>query len=323
MTDVLFDVRNALIVGNYHQAIADGSTARALSSKPADVSAFNTEKNALIALGNIGLGQSDTVISQLRSESDPLLVTIRKWAELMCAMRDYGVFSDQAASATEALQNDAEKVAAGALYKAVFAATALLFQQDVIGALTLAKKWLGELPNPEGALAMRYTVELHGIAVEALLRLNRPDEAAEEVKRMEQVDGEAIVTLLYSGIVALHQAAVDVLMANYNSAVSAFKEVQLRCGQSVMVSNLMALAHMGLKDYDAAERSLLDALTVRSNDEATLANLAAVTACKAKSLDDAERYIQQAASTHGTWGDAYHAKERNLDEAVSAFMMEA
>ncbi|AYU81728.1 coatomer subunit epsilon [Leishmania donovani] len=322
MTDVLFDVRNALVVGNYHQAIADGSTARALSSRPADVAAFNAEKNAVVALGQIGLGQVDAVISQLRSESNPLLVTIRTWAELICATRDYGVLSDPATNVTQRLQSDAENVAADAVYKAVFATTALLYQQDVIGALTLAKKWLGELPTPEGALVRRYTVELHGVAAEALLRLNRPDEAAKEVKRMEQVDSEAIVTILYSGIVSLHQAASDVHVANYNAAVSAFKEVQLRCGQSIMVSNLMALAHMGLKDYDAAERSLLDALAVRSNDEATLVNLAAVSAHKAKSLDDAERYIQQAASMHGTWGQAYHAKERNLDEDISAFMLE-
>ncbi|GET91511.1 coatomer epsilon subunit, putative [Leishmania tarentolae] len=323
MADVLFDVRNALVVGNYHQAIADGSTARALSSRPADVTAFNAEKNAVIALGQIGLGQIDAVISQLRVENNPLLMTIRTWAELLCAMRDHGALSDQATNISQRLQSDAENVMADAVYKAVFAATALLYQQDVIGALTLAKKWLGQLPHPEGALAMRYMVELHGVVTEALLRLNRPDEAAKEVKRMEQVDSEAIMTILYSGIVALHQAASDVHIANYNAAVAAFKEVHMRCGQSIMVLNLMALAHMGLKDYDAAERSLLDALAVRSNDEATLANLAAVSAHKAKSLDDVERYIQQAASMHGTWGDAYHAKERSLDEAISTFMMEA
>ncbi|KAG5496234.1 hypothetical protein JKF63_02535 [Porcisia hertigi] len=323
MTDVLFDVRNALVVGNYHQAIADGSTARPLSSKASEVTAFNVEKTAVVALGQIGLGQGDAVVGQLRAENNPLLVTIRRWAELMCARRDHGSFSDAAMNATRCLQSDAENVAADVVYKAVFASAALLYQQDVIGALTLAQKWLGELPKPEGALVRRYTVELHGIAAEALLRLNRPDEAAREVKRMEQVDSEAIVTMLYSGIVALHQAARDTHAASYDAAVSAFKEVQLRCGHSVMVSNLMALAHMGLRDYDAAERSLLDALAVRSNDEATLVNLAIVSSHKSNSLDSAERYIQQAVTVHGAWGEAYEAKQRSLDEAISAFMMEA
>ncbi|KAK7199780.1 coatomer subunit epsilon [Novymonas esmeraldas] len=320
MTDVLFDVRNALTVGNYHQAIADGSAARAMSTKAADVNAFNVEKNAVVALGQIGLGQGDAVVSQLRSESHPLLVTVRTWAELTCAMRDYGAFSDQAAAATQQLQSEAETVSADAIYKALYAAAALLYQQDVIGALTLAKKWLGVLPKPDGAVATRYTAELHGIAAEALLRLNRPDEAAKEVKRMEHVDGEAIVSMLYSGIVALHQGAADVHVANYNNAVSSFKEVQLRCGQSVMVSNLLALAQMGLKEYDAAERSLLDALAVRSNDEATLANLAAVNAHRSNSLDAAERYIQQASAMHGAWGEAYQTKQRSLEEAIADFM---
>lgn len=323
MTDVLFDVRNALTVGNYHQAIADGSTARSMSTKPADVSAFNAEKNAVVGLGQIGLGQGDAVISQLRNESNALLVSVRTWAELMCAMRDYGALSQPAVSAAEKLQADAEQVSPDGIYKAVFAASALLYQQDVIGALTLAKRWLRELPKPDGALAMRYTTELHGVATEALLRLNRPDEAANEVKLMDKVDGEAIITLLYTGIVALQQAAADVNPRNYEAAISAFKEVQLRCGQSVMVSNLTALAQMGLRDYEAAERSLLDALAVRSNDEATLANLAAVNAHKSTALDGALRYIQQAVATRGAWGEVYQAKERSLEEAVAAFMLEA
>ncbi|KPA84726.1 putative coatomer epsilon subunit [Leptomonas pyrrhocoris] len=322
MTDVLFDVRNALTVGNFHQAIADGSTARGMATKPAEVSDFNVEKSAVVALGQIGLGQGDAVISQLRSESSPLLVSVRTWAELMVALRDNDPLSDTVASVVARLQSDAETVSAEAMYKAVFAATALLYQYDVIGALTLAKRWLGALQKPEGALAMRRTVELHAVAVEALLRLNRPDEAANEVKRMEQVDSEAIVTLLCAGIVALHQAALNVAAQTYEAAVSSFKEVQLRCGNSVMVSNLMALAQLGLQDYDAAERSLLDALAVRSNDEATLANLAAVGAHKSNTMDGVERYIQQAAMLRGAWSEAYLMKEKSLDDAIEAFKLE-
>jgi coatomer subunit epsilon len=323
MTDVLFDVRNALTVGNFHQAVADGSTTRSMSTKPTDVAAFNTEKNAVVALGQIGLGQGDAVISQLRSESNPLLVSVRTWAELMCALRDNDPLSDTVAAVVERLQADAETVSADVVYKAVFAANALLYQQNVIGALTLAKNWLGKLPKPDGALAMRRTVELHAVAVEALLRLNRPDEAANEVKRMEQVDSEAIVTLLYAGIVALHHGAVNVAAQSYETAVSSFKEVQLRCGQSVMVSNLMALAQMGLQDYDAAERLLLEALAVRSNDEATLANLAAVSAHKMNTMEGVDRYIQQAAGLRGSWSEAYRLKEKSLDDAIEAFKLEA
>lgn len=322
MTDVLFDVRNALTVGNFHQAVADGSTARAMSTKPADVTAFNVEKNAVVALGQIGLGQGEAVMSQLRSEGHPLLVSVRAWAELMSALRHNDAFSDAVTAAAERLREDAEEVSADAVYRAVFAGNAALYQQDVVGALTLVKRWLGELSRPEGALAMRRTVELHAVAVEALLQLNRPDEAANEVKRMEQVDSEAIITLLYSGIVSLHQAALNVTKQHYEAAVSSFKEVQLRCGQSVMVSNLVALAQMGLQDYDAAERSLLDALAVRSSDEATLANLAAVGAHKANTMDGVERYIQQAAALQGSWSAAYLMKERSLDEAIESFKME-
>ncbi|KPI90787.1 putative coatomer epsilon subunit [Leptomonas seymouri] len=321
-TDVLFDVRNALTVGNFHQAVADGSTARCMSMKPADVNAFNIEKNAVMALGQIGLGQGDAVISQLRSESSPLLVSVRTWAELMCALRNNDSMSETVTLVVAQLQRDAESVSADGVYKAVFAATALLYQHDVTGALRLAKRWLGELPKPEGALAVRRTVELHAVAVEALLRLNRPDEAANEVRQMEQVDSEAIMTLLYSGVVALHHAALNVATKSYENAVLSFKEVQMRCGQSVMVCNLMALAQLGLQDYDAAERSLLDALAVRSNDEATLANLAAVSAHKSNTTDGVERYIQQAAGLRGSWSEAYLMKEKSLDEAIEAFKRE-
>lgn len=325
MADELFDVRNALTVGNYHQAISDGSAAKTNLRKPDEVAAFNAEKEAALARAQIGLGQFDAVLTQLRTATHPLLVSVRAWAEFAAAIKANPVtvagaeVAPSVSAALGKLTSAAEEIAPDTVYKAIFATAALLQVRDYAGALTLAKKWLSELPEPQGAAATRTNVELRGLVVEGLLRLNRPDQAQSEVQTMEKVDEEALVTLLSIGVVALHIAQTTNSKEHYGKALTSFREVSMRCGQSVMVLNLIALAQMGQKDYEAAERSLLDALAIRSGDEDTAANLAVVSAHLSKATETSERYAVQASTAGGAWSSAYKVASANLEEAIKSF----
>lgn len=321
MADELFDVRNALTVGNFHQAIADGSTARTMSKRQDDISAFATERDAAVAMAQIGLGQSEAVLMQLRSATSPLLLSIRKWAELVTALRVESSSSSRVVAAVEQLESEAEVVDADTIFRGIYGCAALLFVQESAKAVTLGKKWLAALPPPQTALAKRRVIELHGVVVEALLQLHRPDEAAKEVRAMQKVDEECISTLLYEGIVALHEAAVEVKADVYLRALTSLKEVAMRCGRSVMVLNLMALAQMGLKQFEDAERSLLDALAVRSGDEATTVNLAVVSGHRGSaSTSSASHFLTEAATVNTPWGSAYRKKAAELDDAIASFV---
>lgn len=312
MSDPFYDVRNALLVGNYHQAVAEAGGAKTTLRKADDVMAFNAEKEALLALAQIGLGHAAAVVTQLSSATHPTLQAVRRWAEFCSAAG--GPSSGEALTALAAA---AEDVSASRVQVAVLAARALLASDDCAGALKLCKKWLNELPSTEGTPNPRLCMELRAVVVEALLRLRRPDLARGEVKAMEQLDDESAVTVLCSGVVGLHEGVKS--REAYHSALQRFKELSMRCGQSVLALNLTALAHMGLDDFATAERTLLDALAMKSGDADTTANLAVVSAYLCKAADPTNRYIQQAATVTGAWSCQYAAMSSRLDEAVREF----
>ncbi|ORC88309.1 coatomer epsilon subunit [Trypanosoma theileri] len=329
MADPFYDVRNALTVGNYHQAVAEASGVRTTLRKAEDIAEFNAERDALLALAQIGLGQFETVIAQLASATHPTLRAVRAWAEFCAALANSGNLNKNANNAKlyetnpalqaplQKLTEAAENVDPARVTEAVLAACALLASGDPTAALKLAKGWLSELPTPQGPAAMRQHMELRVIVVESLLRLRRPELARAEVKSMEQLDDESVLTVLYSGIVSLYEGVKT--RDAYDTALQRFKEISMRCGQSVLAHNLMALAHMGLGDFASAERSLLDALAMKSADVDTTANLAVVSAHLGKAADPTNRYIQQAAAVAGTWSQSFNAMSARLDEAILQF----
>ncbi|KAH9578949.1 hypothetical protein LSM04_008255 [Trypanosoma melophagium] len=328
MADPFYDVRNALTVGNYHQAVAEASGIRTTLRKSDEITEFNAERDALLALAQIELGQCDTVIAQLATATHPTLKAVHAWAEFCAALantnythnnKNAKIYENNSALQVplEKLTEAAENVDPARVPGAVLAACALLAAGDSTAALKLAKGWLNDLPAPQGAAAMRQHMELRVIVVESLLRLRRPELARAEVKSMEQLDDESILSVLYSGIVSLYEGVKT--RDAYDAALQRFKEISMRCGQSVLVHNLMALAHMGLGDFASAERSLLDALAMKSADVDTTANLAVVSGHLGKAADPTNRYIQQAAAVAGTWSQNFSAMNARLDEAMKQF----
>ncbi|KEG15398.1 coatomer epsilon subunit [Trypanosoma grayi] len=320
MGDPFYEVRNALTVGNYHQVVAEASGAKTTLRKADEVAAFNAEKDLLLALAQIGLGQGDAVVSQLASATHPTLRAVKNWAEFCLAVKnqpsDVGLNPSASAALTK-LTEAAEEVNVAHCQVAVLTGCALLTSGDNAGALKLVKHWINELPPPQGAAALRQHVELRAIAVEALLRMRRPELARSELKAMEQLDDESALMVLYSGIVSLQEGAKS--SDAYQTAMQRFKEVSMRCGPSVLTHNLMALAQMGLGDFALAERSLLDALALRSSDADTTANLAVVSVFLGKAADPMNRYIQQAATVDGTWSRQFAAMSARLDDAIQQF----
>ncbi|KAF5223138.1 coatomer subunit epsilon [Trypanosoma cruzi] len=320
MADPFYDARNALAIGNYHQALAEASGAKTTLRKPDDLAIFNTEREALLSLAQIGLGQGESVVTQLASASHPTLLAVKNWAQFSLAIKNKlpdGALNQTAASALTRLTEAAEEVNPSRIQGAVLAASALLASGDNAGAISLAKRWIGELPTPEGASNIRQQMELRAVVVEALLRMRRSEMARNEVKGMEQLDDESVLTVLCSGIVSLHEGIKS--RDAYERAIQRFKELSMRCGQSVLVHNLMALAQMELGDFTSAERSLLDALAMRSNDVDTTANLAVVSSYLGKAADSTNRYTQQAVAIAGTWSHQYAAMNARLEEAVLQF----
>ncbi|RNF06239.1 coatomer epsilon subunit [Trypanosoma rangeli] len=320
MADPFYEARNALTVGNYHQALAEAGGAKTTLRKQDEVTAFNTEREALLCLAQIGLGQGEAVVTQLATATHPTLQAVKHWAQFSLAIKNQtpgAALTPAAASALEQLTQATEEVSPAHIQVAVLAASALLASGDSAGAIKLAKKWIHELPTPEGGANMRKHMELRVVVVEALLRMQRPEMARGEVSSMEQLDDESILTVLCSGIVSLHEGPQSV--DAYRRALERFKELSIRCGPSVLAHNLAALAQMELGDFEAAERSLLDALAMRSGDVDTTSNLAVVSSHLGKAADSTNRYTQQATAITGAWSHRYAAMNARLNEAVLQF----
>nr|CCC54083.1 putative coatomer epsilon subunit [Trypanosoma vivax Y486] len=324
MADLFYDVRNALVVGNYHQAIAEASGVRTTSRKTEEVNAFQTEKETLLALGQIGLGQGEAVIAQLSSATNPVLIAVKNWATFCLAVKNCSDAS-QLTSAVEAplqvLTEAAAEVSPERIQIAVFASSALFTIGNNGEALKLAKRWLDEVKKPQTTSMQRQLTALRAVVVEALLKIRRVDLARSEVRSMEQSDEESVLTVLYSGITSLYEGSAS--LESYHNAMRCFKEVTTICGQSVMISNLMALAQIGLGEFKSAEKCLFDALAVRPGDPDTSTNLAVVASHLGMAPDAVNRCITQAKTNIGPWSRTYAAMSAKFDEAVTQFKQSA
>jgi coatomer protein complex subunit epsilon len=307
MGDELYDVRNSLILGNFHQTIAEGSSAKTVLKKPEDVAAFNVDRDALVARAQVELGQYDAVLSELRSASHPTLVAVRLWAELQ---RELASGLDGSAQVAKLVES-ARDVSAAKADAAVLAVAALIATQDVAGAVKLAHQWASGLE----ASATRGLIEMRALLADFYLRLNRADLAEKEVALMKTIDDEATLTILYQGIVALRVGAVK--RDKFDEAAQSFQEINSRCGSSVLVLNLLALANLGRGKPADAERNLLDALAKKSGDADTIANLVVVASQLGKPTD---RYVAQCRTmAKSLWTRQYSAMEDRFKEAALAF----
>ena len=315
MGDELFDVRNSLIVGNFHQAIAEGNSARTVLRKPEDIAAFNADRDALVARAQIALGQHNAVIHDFKNATHPTHVAVRLWAETSRDIASGGTGELHIQKLRDMISG--EDVVAGKGDAAVIAIAALIHARDIPGALTLANRWISGLDSTHH---QRVVIELRALVADAYLRMNRPDLAEKEVTHMRGIDDESTLTLLMHGVVALQLAAVK--RDRYNEAVAQFQEVSSRCGQSVLILNLLALAHMGRGAAAEAERCLMEAMAKKSGDGDTTANLVAVNAHSGKTMDSLQRHVTQACNASSIWATNYVAMERRFQEAVSTFALQ-
>lgn len=310
MTDELYEVRNSVYVGNFHQAIAEGSAARSHSKKHEEVQAFTVERDFLVGSAQIGLGQFDNVLTDQRNAVHPALVALRHWAQLHKELSQKRSPEEPLAALDSLIKCPPSAQLASV---AALVASAHAHCKDVTSAMKIAVTWATGLAD---AQVPRAIVELRAVTCDCCLRINRVDLAEKELKFMTTADDESTLTILYNGIVALRQGVTK--PERYNDAVSSFTDLSGRCGQSVLVLNLLALARLGQGKAADAERCLLDALSKRSGDPDTIANLAMVSSQLGKSSEISQRYISQAKSSpNSVWCETYMGMEERFKDACS------
>eukprot|EP00947_MAST-08B_sp_MAST-8B-sp1_P002768 g2768.t1 len=268
--DELYTLRNNFWVGNYQNAIQEGS-----SVSPGDDS-VRIERDVLVYRSYIASGQHQLVISEVREGEAPTALQ---------AVKLLATFLSQPANRETAMIN------LGAWLEDPNSANNPTLQ--LMAAHIFSHQ--GDYTNALKAIRSGATIELVAMTVEILLKLNRPDLAEKKLKEMQAMDDESTLTQLAAGWVYLARGGAKLQEAAY-----IFQEQVDKFGPTVSLLNSLAACNIHLGRFEEAEKLLVDA-GGRGSDPEVLINHITV----AHHLGKDESYVnrlkaqlQVAAPTH-------------------------
>lgn len=165
------------------------------------------------------------------------------------------------------------------------------------------------------ALACVYlgtTTEHLAITVQIYLRMDRLDLAKQTLKKMKQVDEEALLTQLCSVYVNIFTGRSEA-----DDAVHTMSSLSEQYGNSTMLLNLMAVACITAEKYSEAENALLEA-SADGEDVDTLINLVVCYQHQGKDMATIGNIVNRIKSTYPD-----HAFVQGLNRVEGAFGRES
>eukprot|EP00755_Sulcionema_specki_P017593 Sspe_Gene.64769::Locus_38369_Transcript_1_1_Confidence_1.000_Length_744::g.64769::m.64769/K17268/COPE; coatomer subunit epsilon len=218
-SDDLYELRNALALGNYSMVVNEAMQIKPSQYKKSDENAaLMAERDYLLAKAQIGLRQYSLAISDLKNSKNKTLIALRCLAEYLRAdQQGGGPDKETKAKMVEevnelvesSLREYGEPCEANCML-AVTAATILVNEAAYEQALKLLETWNSaltaksqgekEIGSVGGLGALR--LEIHALNVDIYLRMNRFDAAEKETKLMAKIDEDAHLTNFWSAWVA-------------------------------------------------------------------------------------------------------------------------
>eukprot|EP01061_Rhynchopus_euleeides_P043959 TRINITY_DN7685_c0_g1_i1.p1 TRINITY_DN7685_c0_g1~~TRINITY_DN7685_c0_g1_i1.p1 ORF type:complete len:352 (+),score=113.89 TRINITY_DN7685_c0_g1_i1:56-1057(+) len=276
----LYDLRNALTLGNYTQVISEapGIKASPYGNSPADSKALESGRDFLMCKAQIALKRYSSAISDLESSRDtPHRALILLAQYLKADPSNAGdATRERVVEDTKALVDttlsEAQEATAGSALMATTAATVLVHAGDLKTAHKWLKTWAVSLQKQAETASSNQTLlnelnvlrlELSSHIVDLLLRLNRVDLAEQELKTMNKIDEDAALTLLWTGYVRITPDGAK-------EALKLFNELRDKFGSTPLLLNAIALAHTALGEHEQASRALDEAGS--TNDPDTMIN---------------------------------------------------
>jgi predicted Zn-dependent protease len=315
MADDLYDIRNAIILGNFPQVISDGSSIKSNPyRKQEENDAMLAERDAIVFRAHIGMGQYDIVIDDLANATTPQLKAIRFLAQFMKAdAQDNESQKANVVSSAKDLLKTAEESLTPAMYLHVVIVVASILIQNM--EYEPALKLLRGVQTTAASTQSPALLEVHGLVVDILLRIHRPDQAEKEHKQMATVDDDATISQLCAAWICLAKGGDAV-----EEAIQIFDELKEKFGSTVLLLNGLAIAQMAKGNFDTAEKLLLDAMSKRGSDPETLINLITCSQHLKKGMDLINRYITQlkSSSPNHPWVRSYLAMESKFDKTAKS-----
>eukprot|EP00045_Choanoeca_perplexa_P003141 m.28859 g.28859 ORF g.28859 m.28859 type:complete len:297 (-) comp11888_c0_seq1:70-960(-) len=260
--DQLFDVRNALYIGNYQHCITE---AQQLSPATDEL---KEECDVLMYRAMVAQGKYAVVKGDISSSSTSSLQAVKNLAVFLHNKRD----RDGVLATVKKQQEDGISMTVPSV--ALMAATIFI-----------------NANNPEEALRCLHgleTVEAMATYVQILLSLQRVDLAKKKLKELQTLNEDSTLTQLATAWVDLAVGGDKLQDAFY-----IYQEMIEKFGATPLLLNGQSATHVQQGRYLEAEDVLLTALDKDPNNPETLINLVAVATYLGKAPEVAQRYLNQ------------------------------
>jgi len=293
-TDELFEVKTQFYIGNYQTAINEAQKAKLPTIESKILRDF------FVYRSYIALKKFSVVNSEINSGSPTELQPLKILAEYFSqpSKRESIVLKlDEQISGNLDVNNYVFLLVAGTIYYAE-------------GSFETALKVLHQSDN----------LECRALILQTQLKMDRLDLAKKELKTMQEIDDDAVITQLASAWLNL-QLGGDKLQDAYYT----FQELADKNASTALLLNGQATCFISQGKYEEADSSLQEALEKDSNNTDTLVNLVVLSQLSSKAPEVCNRYLSQlndSAPDHPLVKD-FAAKERDFDTFAKQYIASA
>lgn len=282
----LFDLKTAFFLGNFNQAINEAQKLKV--SDPV----LQSEKDVYMYRSYIGQKKYQVVLDDIKpNTATDELKYIRILAEF--------------------LSNDSKR---DQIVQDLDSQMGSLNVTNPLVLLIIANIYVNA-ENYETALKVLYNVdsatslECSALAVEVYLKLDRIDLARKEIKRMVEIDEDAIITQLAVAWVSMSSGE------KLQDAYFTFQEQSDKHSGTTSLLNSQALCQINQGKYDEAQSLLQEALDRDSNNPDAMVNMIVLNQHLGKPIEVSNRLISQLKDSHKS-----HPFVRDLLNKENEFM---
>jgi len=267
-TDELFDLKSAFYLGSFQQAINEAQKFRNSDSR------LQLEKDVYMYRAYIAQKKYGVVLDDIKPNAADELKYIRLMAEYLSSE-----------SKRDSIINDLDHKL-GSLN-----VTSPLLLLIIANIYVLAENYETALKVLHNADASS-SLECSALAVQIYLKLDRVDLAKKEIKKMADVDEDAIITQLANAWV--YMASGEKLQDAYFT----FQEQADKNTATTMLLNSQALCYINQGKYEEAVSLLQEALDKDSNNPDAMVNMIVLNQHLGKPIEVSNRYISQLKDSH-------------------------
>ncbi|KAJ9447779.1 Coatomer subunit epsilon-1 [Diplonema papillatum] len=319
MAEELYDMRNALALGNFNQVINEGS---GFSATGKNSEALVRERDFLVAKAQVGLKRYQLAISDLSSSSfsaHKALVFLAKYLKADSTQKADEATKKECVDGMKGLVertlSDEGEATERSCLMAITAATVMIYEDDYTTAHKWLVTWSTSLHKATASESVNsLLLEVHSLLVDMYLRISRTELAELELKAMCKIDEDAVLTMLWQAWTYLKKGTPKDL----TEALKLFKtDLSYKFGNTPLLLNGVALCHMAKQEYDQAFKSLEEAQLLREDDKDTLINMMI---CQSQLRPGAENkhHLEMVKEAHGhPWVRRYARLEQSFDDSMA------